>query len=122
MRTYFINNQYVCIKAFPSIEERNRLSKEESLRITAQRKELRDEGLRAKQEALRKAKAQNDVEPPSSMLKEVPIPSTDLINYHYLKVHKSNEVSNVDLVFDFAEIPVYTEVYDVHTNFTYVNY
>lgn len=70
---------------------------------------------------MKRAKKSNDVPPPNSMLTEVPVPSVDDINYHYLRVYKSNEVANIENVFNFSEIPVYTEVYDLHTNFTYVN-
>lgn len=121
LNTYFINGKYVCIKAFPSIEEQNRMSKEELARIENQRKKLGEDGLKEKGEYVKKSMEQNEVEPPKTMLTEVPIPSIDAINYHHLKVYKSNEVSNVENVFNFPEIPVYTEVYNLHTNFTYVS-
>lgn len=121
LNSYFINGNYACIKAVPSIDENNRLSKEESTRIDNQKQQLGIDGLREKAEALKKFKELNEFEPPTSVFSEFPVPSTDGIHYHYLKVFKSNEVSNVENVFNFSEIPIYTEVYDVHTNFTYVS-
>lgn len=122
MNTYFVNGNYVCIRGYPSIEERNRLSEEEESRIEEQKRNLGVEGLRERGELLRKAKKLNEVEPPRSMITDVPVPNIDCIKYHYLKVYKSSEVGNVENVFNLSEIPVYTEVYDVHTNFTYVSF
>lgn len=119
--SYFVNGNYVCIRAFPSIEEQLRLSKEELTRIDEQRLLLGEEGLKEKEEYLKRSKEINDTEPPSSVLTQFPVSSINGINYHNLRVYKSNEVSNVENVFNFSEIPVYTEVYDVRTNFTYVS-
>lgn len=121
LNTYFVNANYVCIRAFPSIEEKDRLSSEETSRIEEQRTQLGEEGLKEKEELLKRAKELNDVPPPSSMLTKIPVPSIDCITYHYLRAYKSNEVSNVENVFNFTEIPIYTEVYDVRTSFTYVS-
>lgn len=121
LNSYFVNGNYVCIRAFPSIEEQNRMSKEELARIDSQRKQLGESGLKEKGENLKKSMELNEIEPPNFMLTEVPVPSTGGINYHNLKVYKSNEVSHVENVFNFSEIPIYTEVYNLHTNFTYVS-
>lgn len=121
LNSYFISAKYVCIRAYPSIEEQNKMSKEELSRIEEQRKNLGENGLKEKGEILKKSMELNEIEPPSSMLTQVPVPSTDGINYHYLKVYKSSETSNVQSVFNFADIPIYTEVFDLHTNFTYVS-
>lgn len=122
LNSYFVNGNYVCVRAFPSIEEQNRMSKEELTRIDSQRKQLGEAGLKEKGDNLKKSMELNEIEPPNSMLTEVPVPSTGAINYHDLKIYKSSEVSHVEKVFNFSEIPVYTEVYNLHTNFTYVSY
>lgn len=121
LKLYLVNGSYVCVRAFPSIEEQNRLSEEESTRIEIQRKQLGEDGLKEKARQLKQSKQLMDFEPPSSMTTEVAIPSIDNVNYHNLRVYKSNEVSNIENVFNFSEIPVYTEVYDVHTKFIFVN-
>lgn len=122
LNTYFVNAKCVCVRAFPSVEERNWLPKVELTRIVEQRKLLGEDGLKEKAEVLKVSKALNDVKPPNSLLTEFLVPSCDNINYHHLKVYKSNDVLNVDNVFDFSEIPVYTEVFDAHTNFIYVSF
>lgn len=54
LRTYLVEGKHICIRAYPSIEEQERLSKIELDRIEKQRNELGIEGLQQKGNELKK--------------------------------------------------------------------
>lgn len=57
----FQKGKHICIRAYPSIEEQERLSKIELDRIEKQRNELGIEGLQQKGNELKKAMEENEV-------------------------------------------------------------
>lgn len=56
------------------------------------------------------------------MLTQVPVPNSDNINFHYLKIYKSIDTKVIGNCVDFSDFPTYAEIYDIHTNFIYVSY
>lgn len=91
LKKYFVDAKYVVVRAVPSIEEQHRMSKEEIERIERQRADLGIEGMQTKGDELCEAMAQNEITPPTEMLTKVPIPGTDAIKYHPVKVYRSGE-------------------------------
>ncbi|CAD7087874.1 unnamed protein product [Hermetia illucens] len=120
LKTYLVDANEICVRGYPSIEEQARMSKEEIERIEKQRNTLGPEGLQAKGTALMEAMAKNEEQPPESMLTQVPVPSTEDINFHYLKIYKATDGSQSIPCVDFNDFPVYAEIYDIHTNFIYL--
>ncbi|XP_055378206.1 uncharacterized protein C05D11.1-like [Condylostylus longicornis] len=119
IKEYLFSGSFICVRAFPSIEENNRMSKEELDRIEKQRVALGQVGLNEKGEKLQKAMDENEIPPPPEMLTHVPVPSIDGINFHELKIYKASNTESISC-FNFSDIPVYSEVYDINTNFIYI--
>ncbi|XP_055703714.1 uncharacterized protein C05D11.1-like isoform X2 [Phlebotomus papatasi] len=120
LKKYFVDAKYVVVRAVPSIEEQHRMSKEEIERIERQRADLGVEGMQTKGDELCEAMAQNEITPPTEMLTKVPIPGTDAIKYHPVKVYRSGEGDGNQTGFNVDTLPVYAEAYDMHTNFVYL--
>lgn len=118
LKKYFIEAKYVVVRAVPSIEEQQRMAKEELERVEEQRKKLGATGLAEKEENLVKARLQNETPPPSEMLTQVPVPNIDDIKYHPLQIFKPNSDSSPPGI-DLKALPVYAEAYDLHSNFVY---
>ncbi len=117
MRKYFVDNKSVVIRAYPSIDEKEQMAKEEIERIEGRKAELGEEGLAQKGKELAESQAQNDREPPLDMLTSLPIPSTKKIIFHEFDViRKSSNSEKIDL----SQFPFYVEVYDLKSNFVYV--
>lgn len=57
---------------------------------------------------------------PDEMLSSVPIPSTDLINFHYIKSY-TTDTAEQHFKFNVSELPFYTYLDHVNTNFIYVH-
>ncbi|XP_055692741.1 uncharacterized protein C05D11.1-like [Lutzomyia longipalpis] len=120
LKKYFVDTKIILVKAVPSIEEQQRMSKEEIERIERQRADLGVEGMNTKGDELAEAMAQNEIPPPTEMLTQVPIPGTDAIKFHPVKVYRSGGKDNNTTGFDVDNLPVYAEAYDMHTNFVYM--
>ncbi|XP_059607775.1 uncharacterized protein C05D11.1-like [Phlebotomus argentipes] len=120
LRRFFVDAESVVVRAVPSVEEQQRMAKREIERIERQRSELGIEGMNAKGEAFAEAMAQNEIPPPNEMLTQVPIPGTDGIKYHPVKVFRSGTKEGSPTGFDLDALPVYAEAYDMHTNFVYL--
>lgn len=63
---------------------------------------------------------ENEKSPPLEMLTQVPVPNSDNINFHYLKIYKSIDTKVIGNCVDFSDFPTYAEIYDIHTNFIYI--
>lgn len=96
------------------------MGQRETDRIDAQRISLGPEGLQIKATELENAMDTNNVLPPEEMLRQVPIPSPDSINFHSLTKFTSQSV-NTPAGLNLNELPCYAEFYDLHSNFVYVN-
>ncbi|KAL2867960.1 putative zinc metalloprotease, partial [Aspergillus lucknowensis] len=72
---------HISILGTPSSKMSETLKKEEEARVTAQKKQLGDEGLKKLAEKLERAKAENDKEIPKEMLEEFQIPGIESIHF-----------------------------------------
>ena len=111
-KKYLSDADNVVVRSFPSIQEQNDSAKKEIERIEKQRSDLKESGLKEKEEILLKAMEHNDIPPPNEMLTSCPIPSTNGIKFHPVKIIKSTQ--------DTKSFPAYTELYDLHSNFLYI--
>lgn len=118
-KTISFQSKFVVIRGYPSIAEQQRIAQDKD-RIEKQRVELGPEGLATKSQELLDAMAKNAIPPPDKMLTEVPIPSTDGINFHPSKIHRTGDVGEIPAGLDLSSWPVYSEAIDIHTNFVYV--
>ncbi|KAJ6646667.1 hypothetical protein Bhyg_01880 [Pseudolycoriella hygida] len=119
LNEYMIDSKYVVIRGYPSIAEQQRLAQEKE-RIDMQREELGPEGLETKANELMEAMANNEIPPPEEMLTNVPIPSTDGIHFHPSNIYRTGHSETLPAGLDLNSWPVYSEAYDVHTNFVYM--
>lgn len=119
LNKYLVEGNYVVVRAVPSIEEQQRSAKEEADRIEQQRIALGEEGLAKKGKELADAMAANEVPPPDTMLTSTPIPSTDGIKFHPVEIFKATDGKNPPGL-DLLKLPVYAEVYHLHTSFCYI--
>lgn len=117
-KKYFINAKHVIVRAVPSVEEQQKMAKEELDRIEEQRKRLGEEGLQKCETVLDEAREANETQPPTEMLTQVPVPNIEAINFHPLEIFKSSDKKSPAGV-DLQNFPVYTEAYDLHSNFVY---
>lgn len=111
----------VVVRAYPSIAEQSTMSQQEAERITKQRNELGENGLKQKVEELTAAMEENCNPAPAEMLVEVPIPSTDSIQFHPVNVYRYGGEKQLECGLDLNALPMYGEIYDLHTNFVYVS-
>lgn len=96
------------------------MAQREAERIAKQREKLGDDGLAAKQKELTLAMEVNSIPPPDEMLTLVPIPSIDNINFHSVNVYRYGDANQLSHGLDLNALPVFGEIYDLHTNFVYV--
>ncbi|XP_071875981.1 uncharacterized protein C05D11.1 [Bombus fervidus] len=119
LKTYFLESPFVLVKGIPSLEKRHELTEKEKDRVTKQIENLSKEGLQEKEKELQEAIAKNDIPVPDEILSSVPIPSTHLINFHYIKSY-TTESSKQHSRFDVSKLPFYTYLDHVNTNFVYM--
>lgn len=119
LKKYFIEGKNVIVRAIPSIEEQQRMAKEELERIEKQRADLGPTGLEQKEKEVLEAMKTNEINPPVEMLTDVAIPSVEKMNFHPLQIFRSSDkVSPPGL--DLQKLPVYAEAFDLHSNFVYI--
>lgn len=119
LKTYFLESPFVLVKGIPSLEKRHELTEKEKDRVAKQIENLSKEGLQEKEKELQEAIAKNDIPVPDEILSSVPIPSTHLINFHYIKSY-TTESSKQHSRFDVSKLPFYTYLDHVNTNFVYM--
>lgn len=119
LKTYFIDPPFVIVKGIPSLEKKHELTEKEKVRVAKQIENLGKEGLQEKERKLQEAIAKNNIPVPDEILSSVPIPSTHLINFHYIKSY-TTETSKQHSRFDVSKLPFYTYLDHVNTNFVYM--
>lgn len=117
LRKYFIDNKSITVRAVPSIDEKEKLAKEESERLENRKLELGEQGLAEKGQELEAAIAENDRTPPLEMLTSISVPSAKSITFHNLDIIRKGEKSSK---IDLNDFPFYTEIYDLKSNFVNV--
>nr|XP_018913326.1 PREDICTED: uncharacterized protein C05D11.1-like [Bemisia tabaci] len=120
LKKYFVDALHVLVKGKPSTAELKRMMTEEKERISKQRTQIGDEGLKQKERELEAAMAQNEIPPPNDMLVKVPIPSTDSIKYHSIHSYSADPDSPQHPLFNASKAPIYMNVDDLRTNFVYM--
>ena len=122
IKLFIFQGHHISVRAIPSIEEQQQMSREESERIEKQRNLLGESGLREKGNQLADAMLKNDIQPPVEMLTNVPVPSTDGIKFHPVQVYRAGINGNGTNPpgLNLTELPLYAEAYNVHTKFVYV--
>lgn len=122
LRKYLLSGHSVAVRAYPSIEEQKRMAQTEADRIAEQRKQLGEDGLERKRKELTEAIEANEGRTPGvDVLTSVPVPSVDDIHFHSWSVHRPGGDQKSPLNVDLGEFPFFTEVYDIKTNFVYVD-
>ncbi|XP_033227850.1 uncharacterized protein C05D11.1-like [Belonocnema kinseyi] len=119
LNKYFISAPVVFSKGIPSIEKKIEMAKAEKERIAKQIESLGKDGLEKKERELHEAIMENEKLIPSDLLKTVPIPSTDSINFHHIKSFSTDSLDQHPR-FDVNKIPLYTYLDHVNTNFVYM--
>lgn len=119
LNKYFVGAKSISIQGVPSVEEHEKMAKEEKERIDEQIKSLGEEGLKEKEKLVQSAVEHNDREAPESMLTSVLIPSIESINFHNIVRHRS-DLDQRQMI-DLSDTPVYTYFDHVKSGFVYVS-
>ncbi|XP_068621033.1 uncharacterized protein C05D11.1-like [Battus philenor] len=118
LQKYFVEESITIIGS-PSIELQSKMSEEEKKRLEAQREKLGETGLAEKGKILEEAMEFNERAPPAGMLASVPVPSSDNLKCHKISTWSSD--GQPCPYFDLKEVPLYTRVHSLNTNFVYIN-
>ncbi|XP_044726839.1 uncharacterized protein C05D11.1-like [Chrysoperla carnea] len=119
IKKYLFEAPMITIKGVPSIAEQKKMVEEEMSRVQKQIKELGEDGLKTKAEALEAALSHNGREPPTEMIRSIPIPGTDTIQYHKIARYRTDGPTPCPS-FELSKVPIYTHVDHVNTNFVYM--
>ncbi|GAB1870040.1 hypothetical protein CAJAP_11119 [Camponotus japonicus] len=119
LKKYFILAPMIVVKGIPSIEKQRTLTQEEEKRIAKQIEKLGTDGLEQKEIELQQAIKENEKPVPDEVLANVPIPSTDSINFHHIKSY-TTETSEQHSRLDVTKLPFFTYLDHVNTNFVYL--
>ncbi|XP_069360181.1 uncharacterized protein C05D11.1-like [Maniola hyperantus] len=119
LKKYF-SDDLVTIIGSPSIELQAKIAKDEIKRIEEQRVQLGEEGLAEKGKILDDAIKFNERPPPPGTLASVAVPSCE--NLKYRNISSWNSGGEPCPHFDLKEIPMYTRVHSLNTNFVYMSF
>ncbi|CAK1603337.1 unnamed protein product [Parnassius mnemosyne] len=115
----YLTEDSVTIVGSPSIELQAKMAEEEKKRIEAQREQLGETGLVEKGKQLEEAMEYNERPPPAGMLTSVPVPSCENLKCHKISTWSTD--GEPCPYFDLKELPLYTRVHSLKTNFVYIN-
>ncbi|XP_047509808.1 uncharacterized protein C05D11.1-like [Pieris napi] len=115
----FFTDDVITIIGSPSIELQEKMADEEKKRLEEQRATLGESGLAQKAKALQQAMEFNERPPPAGTLASVPVPSCENLKCHNLSTWATD--SGPCPHFDLKEVPLYTRVHSLKTNFVYIN-
>ncbi|XP_023340158.1 uncharacterized protein C05D11.1 [Eurytemora carolleeae] len=116
---YLGNTVRVVALGIPSIQEEKRLKTEEKNRIELQKQQLGESGLKLKEKELNDAMEENEKEAPEHVLRSIPIPSSDSIQFHPVSSYTSRSAEQME-GFDLTKMPVYFQFDQVSSNFVYI--
>ncbi|XP_023940312.1 uncharacterized protein C05D11.1 [Bicyclus anynana] len=117
LKKYF-GNDSVTIIGSPSIDLQTKIAEEDKVRIEEQRAQLGEEGLAEKGRILQEAMEFNERPPPPGTLASVPVPSCENLKCHKLSSWNTN--SEPCPYFDLKDVPMYTRLHSLNTNFVYI--
>ncbi|CAG4968392.1 unnamed protein product [Colias eurytheme] len=118
LQKYFTDD-VITIVGSPSIELQAKMAEEEKKRLEEQRAQLGETGLAQKAKELEQAMEFNERPPPPGTLASVPVPSCDNLKCHNITTWSSD--TEPCPYFDLKEVPLYTRVHSLKTNFVYIN-
>ncbi|XP_045764374.1 uncharacterized protein C05D11.1-like [Maniola jurtina] len=118
LKKYF-SDDLVTIIGSPSVELQAKIAEDEKKRIEEQRVQLGAEGLAEKGKILDEAMEFNERPPPPGTLASVPVPSCENLKCH--NISSWNSGGEPCPHFDLKEIPMYTRVHSLNTNFVYMS-
>ncbi|XP_034828177.1 uncharacterized protein C05D11.1-like [Maniola hyperantus] len=118
LKKYF-SDDLVTIIGSPSIKLQAKIAEDEKKRIEEQRVQLGEEGLAEKSKILDDAMEFNERPPPPGTLASVPVPSCENLKCH--NISSWNSGGEPCPHFDLKEIPMYTRVHSLNTNFVYMS-
>ncbi|XP_011314165.1 uncharacterized protein C05D11.1 [Fopius arisanus] len=119
LKKYLIEAPMAVVNARPSVEKQKEIAEAEQQRFKDRKNTLGEEGLKQKEKDIQAAVAKNEAPIPDEVLTCVPVPGTDSINFHNVRsfVCDGNEQHPR---FDLKNIPLYTCLDHVNTNFVYL--
>lgn len=120
LQKYFIDGKHVTIEAVPSVEKLQQLTAEEQNRLETLKEELDEETLAKKQEELEDAISRNEENLPEELITAAELLASAEINYLWGLRYCSSKGTNPPGI-NLQKMPVYTEAYDLSTNFIYLN-
>ncbi|CAH0404705.1 unnamed protein product [Chilo suppressalis] len=120
LREYF-TDQHVLIVGAPSIQMQAKMAEEDKSRLEAQRTQLGESGLAEKAKQLEDATEFNSRPPPPGTLASVPVPSCENLKCFKISTWSSDSDSDPCPHFPLQDLPLYTRVHSLHTNFVYMN-
>ncbi|KAL0894630.1 hypothetical protein ABMA27_013187 [Loxostege sticticalis] len=115
----FFTDDVVVIVGSPSIELQAKMAEDEKKRIESQKEELGESGLAEKAKQLEDANEFNNRPPPPGTLAAVPVPSCDNLKCHKISTWSTD--GEPCPYFDLKDVPLYTRVHSLKTNFVYIN-
>ncbi|XP_046961211.1 uncharacterized protein C05D11.1-like [Vanessa cardui] len=118
LKKYF-SDDLVTIIGSPSIELQAKMAEEEKKRIEEQRAKLGESGLAEKAKQLEDAMEFNERPPPAGTLAAVPVPPCEGLRCHKIRTWSTG--SEPCPYFDLTQVPLYTRVHSLNTNFVYIN-
>lgn len=89
MKKYLMDQKMVVIIGDPSEEKMEKSGEEEKARVKRQREELGEEGLAKKKKIADDAIAENSVEPPTELITQLKVPSTDSVTFHNVNSYRN---------------------------------
>lgn len=87
---YFLKGKSVEVIGEPSKKLMTEMSNNEKKRVKEQQESLGEDGLNEKRKRLKKANEENGVDPPSSLVSSLPVPSISSINFHQVETASNN--------------------------------
>uniref|UniRef100_A0A336M0K4 CSON007674 protein n=1 Tax=Culicoides sonorensis TaxID=179676 RepID=A0A336M0K4_CULSO len=119
LQKYFIDGKHVTIQAVPSLEKLQQLTEEEQNRLETLKSELDEENLASKQAELEEAIAKNEENPPEELITAAELLASAEIKFLWSLRYCSSRGTNPPGI-NLQKMPVYTEAYDLSTNFIYL--
>lgn len=119
IRKYFLESCAISVAGLPSREEKTKLMSEERTRIEKQVSSLGKEGLRRREDVLRRALEINERQPPEEVVSSVAIPKIKSITFHSIRRFRT-DLKDKSLI-DLSSTPVFTYFDHLKTNFVYVS-
>lgn len=118
LNKYFVEGNHVTIEAVPKIEKLQQMIESEHQRLEDIKENLSETALEMNQAELDEAITQNDEAPPDEMITAAQLLASAEVHYLFAVRYCSSKQTTPPGI-NLQKMPVYSEVYDLATNFTY---